>query len=97
MPNWLIGLASRLDETVATLLMAGVVFVFVLAALHGLLRLYEAAKQGRRGARQAAAAEAESVAVGDEGWALDDWQRLLKQADRRLGEKDDGPPSDADD
>jgi len=95
-PNWLIELASRLDETVATLLMAGVVFVFVLTALHGLLRLYEAAKQGRRGARPAAA-EAESVAVGDEGLALDDWQRLLKQADRRLGEKDDGPPSDADD
>ncbi|WP_299396735.1 hypothetical protein [Pelagibius sp.] len=96
MPNWLIALASDLDGTVATLLMAGVVFVFALAALHGLLRLYESAKQGRRSAGPAAA-EAESVAVGDEGLALDDWQRLLKQADRRLGENDDGPPSDADD
>ncbi|HIC81734.1 MAG TPA: hypothetical protein EYH07_17965 [Kiloniellaceae bacterium] len=97
MPNWLIALASDLDGTSGTLLMAGVVFVVVLAVLHGLVRLYEAARLKRRSARPAAAAEVASPAVGDEGLALDDWQQLLKQADRRLGEKDDGPHSDADD
>lgn len=97
MPNWLIELASRLDGTAGTLVMAGVVFVLALAALHGLVRLYEAARHRRHSARPAAAAEAASPAVGDEGLALDDWRQLLKQADRRLGETDDEPPSDADD
>ena len=72
-----------------TLLMAGVIFVFVLASLHGLLRLYERAKRRRREDRAAATAEATATSIGDEGLALEDWQRLLKRADRRLDQSDD--------
>lgn len=97
MPNWLNALASRLDGTVGTLLMAGVVFVFALAILHGLVRVYERARHSRRGARPAAAAETDPSAIEDEGLALDDLARLLKQADRRLDEKDSDFLSGADD